>query len=157
MKHTTFAAIALALSASAFADCGVANDDVPDVQPAAAPAAVPALRIVAGCPHCKLNESAAKSLMEQYSKTLGSPASFSGEIVATITEFRFRSAGARQVLGTLAGLDRIEGYVTVNGNQIEVGDTARSSFCGIECVAANVGEEIAEAVEDANEEAQATN
>lgn len=136
MKKTIFAAIVLAFSAPAL------SSDSPN--PSATTSA-PALKIVSGCNTCVLDSGASQALQDAYAKALGAP-TYSGEIEVSITEFNARSGAARAFLGVLSGKDVIAATVTVNGQTVKVDDSARSSFCGIGCVAGNVGTKIAEAV-----------
>lgn len=108
----------------------------------ASAAGIPALKLVSGCETCTLPADVAQSLQGSYAKAAGNPASFEGEIEVTITEFTSRNGAARVLLGAFGGKDKIVATVTVNGETFKAEDTARSTLCGIGCVAENVGELI---------------
>lgn len=103
---------------------------------------IPALKFVSGCETCALPADVAASLSEGYAKAAGNPAAFEGEIEVTITEFSSRSGATRFILGAFGGKDKITATVTVNGETFKAEDTARSTLCGIGCVAGNVGEQL---------------
>lgn len=103
---------------------------------------IPALKLVPGCEACALPADVAQAFQDGYAKAAGNPASFDGELEVTISEFSARGGAARVVLGVFSGKDKIAATATVNGETVTVEDTARSTFCGIKCVAGNVGEKL---------------
>lgn len=110
---------------------------------ASAWADAPALKIVAGCEACVLPDNVQAAMRQGYANALGEPGVFAGEVEVTVTEYQARSGAARFVLGVLAGKDKIVATLNQAGQTVAVEDTARSTLCGIECVAANVGGKLA--------------
>jgi hypothetical protein len=96
--------------------------------------------IVLDCGDCKPSDHILELIKAIY---LGNKSAKAKPLTYTITAYRSRSAGARIAFGAMAGKDLIQGIATYQGGTKEVGDSAITILCGTDCVATNVGEELA--------------
>ena len=98
------------------------------------------LTIKLDCGDCKVADEIVVLLKSEYA---GKAKSDAAPVVFTIKQYNARPTAARIAFGTLSGKDEISGVAQYNDKTAVVGDTARTGFCGTECVAKNVSEALA--------------
>jgi len=121
-------------------DANDAQSTVPAQVVIAQPVQAEKLTVKLDCGDCKVDAEIISLLKAEYAAKAKADAP---PVAFTIKKYSSRPTAARIALGTLSGKDEITGIAEYNGKTSLLGDSARSGFCGTECVAKNVSAALA--------------